>query len=121
MNIRQKIMAVFGLCEIDALKNALAAEYKAEKELERFKKEDYKRCMELMRDERGKKEAEMRKAETYRMELSKKTKEAEVLRYEVEKLQADLHATELYYQKKGCSLETLKKAKHNRHGKGGKA
>ena len=114
--IKEKIMGWFGLCEVEALRRALAAEHKAVKELERFKKEDYKKCMELMRQERELKEKEMRKAEMYRMELGRKCTEADALRYEVEKLQADLLSTEQFYRKQGVSMEAVKKLKRVKKG-----
>lgn len=59
--IKEFIMHAFGLCELDALIAAHRDAANAQVELDRFKREDYKKCMELMREERGQKEHEARK------------------------------------------------------------
>ena len=111
-------MHKFGLCELDALIAAHRDAANAQVELDRFKREDYKKCMELMREEREQKEHEARKAEKYRLELGRKTAEVDVLKYKIEQLEADLMATEQFYRKQGVSLEAVKKMKRVK--KGGK-
>lgn len=108
-------MHAFGLCELDALIAAHRDAANAHVELDRFKREDYKKCMELMRNEREQKEHEARKAEKYRLELGRKMAEADALRYKIKKLEADL---KLFYRKHGVTLEAVKKVKRVK--KGGK-
>ena len=116
--LKEFIMHKLGLCELDALIAAHLDAANAQVELDRFKREDYKKCMELMREKREQKEHEARKAEKYRLELERKTAEVDALRYEVEKLQADLLSTEQFYRKQGVTLEAVKKVKRVK--KGGK-
>lgn len=111
-------MHAFGLCELDALIAAHRDAANAHVELDRFKREDYKKCMELMREERVQKEHEARKAEKYRLELGRKMAEADALRYKIEQLEADLMATEQFYRKQGVTLEAVRKVKRVK--KGGK-
>ena len=116
--LKEFIMHKFGLCELDALIAAHRDAANAQVELDRFKREDYKKCMELMREEREQKEHEARKAEKYRQELGQKNAEVESLRCKIKKLQACLLSTDKFYRKQGVTLEAIKKV--NRVKKGGK-